>query len=115
MKTTEERVQEVFRRVQSERTRRFRRTNLILSFCSGVSCVILLASLWLITEDRGPVASSGYYGSSLLIGSAGGYVLVAVVAFVAAVSLTMLYVRLREHEKQKDLRKKETDQENLPD
>ena len=52
-------------------------------------------------------AVQGAYGATLLADSAGGYVLVGVAAFTAAVVLTVVCMRLHEREKQK--RKHEED------
>ena len=46
-------------------------------------------------------AVQGAYGATLLADSAGGYVLVGVAAFAAAVVLTVVCMRLHEREKQK--------------
>ena len=58
--------------------------------------------------DGAPGAAvQGAYGATLLADSAGGYVLVGVAAFAAAVVLTVVCMRLHEREKQK--RKHEED------
>lgn len=49
---------------------------------------------------QGQVAAQGVFGAMLLRENAGGYVLVGVVSFAAAVVLTVLCMRLREWEKQ---------------
>ena len=45
-------------------------------------------------------AVQGAYGATLLSDSAGGYVLVGVAAFVTAVALTVVCMRLHERDKQ---------------
>ena len=49
----------------------------------------------------GQTAAQGIFGAMLLREDAGGYVLVAVVSFAAAVVITALCIRLRNRENQK--------------
>ena len=53
------------------------------------------------TPDEGRNAAWGGFGAMLLREDAGGYVLVGVAAFAAAVVLTVVCMRLHEREKQK--------------
>ena len=73
-------------------------------------CMLLFAAL-MQTADRGvgqgQTAAWGGFGAMLLREDAGGYVLVGVAAFTAAVVLTVVCMRLHEREKQK--RKHEED------
>ena len=73
-------------------------------------CLLLFAAL-MQTADRvvgqGQTAAWGGFGAMLLREDAGGYVLVGVAAFTAAVVLTVVCMRLHEREKQK--RKHEED------
>ena len=50
---------------------------------------------------RGQTAAQGVFGTMLLREDAGGYVLVAVVSFAAAVAITALCFRLRIRENRK--------------
>ena len=50
---------------------------------------------------QGQTAAWGVFGAMLLREDAGGYVLVAVVSFAAAVVITVLCFRLRKRENQK--------------
>jgi len=67
-------------------------------------CMLLFAAL-MQTADRvvgqGQTAAWGGFGAMLLHEDAGGYVLVGVAAFAAAVVLTVVCMRLHEREKQK--------------
>ena len=67
-------------------------------------CMLLFAAL-MQTADRvvgqGQTAAWGGFGAMLLHEDAGGYVLVAVVSFAAAVAITALCIRLRNRETQK--------------
>ena len=48
---------------------------------------------------QGQTAAQGIFGAMLLREDAGGYVLVAVVSFAAAASITALCIRLRDRER----------------
>ena len=68
----------------------------------GALCAALALALTgaLAHFTRGtPGAVQGAYGATLLADSAGGYVLVGVAAFVTAVTLTIVCMRLHEREK----------------
>ncbi|MEE0204199.1 MAG: glycosyltransferase [Oscillospiraceae bacterium] len=71
----------------------------------GLTAACLLLFTVLVREmdaliGQGQVAVQGVFGAMLLRENAGGYVLVGVVSFAAAVVLTVLCMRLREREKQ---------------
>ena len=70
-------------------------------------CMLLFAAL-IQTADRvvgqGQTAAWGGFGAMLLREDAGGYVLVGVAAFAAAVVLTVVCMRLHEREKQRQHR-----------
>ena len=100
MYDTAKRVALVKRRVH-ERSRRKRRREAI-----SLSAVCLLLFTVLMQTagtavGRGQPAAWGVFGAMLLREDAGGYVLVAVVSFVAAAAITALCFRLRNRENQK--------------
>lgn len=108
MHDTPARVALVNKRVRQLRRRREKRAAGAL----GALCLALLGSLVgtmsLLTRGA-PAAESGMYGSMLLYQDAGGYVLVGVVSFTAAVVITALCMRHRNSEKkQKTEEEKET-------
>ena len=100
MYDTARRVALVKQRVRENTRRRQRRE------VGGLSavCLLLLAAL---TQAAGTVigpgqtAAWGVFGAMLLRQDAGGYVLVAVASFAAAVAITALCFRLRIRENQK--------------
>ena len=100
MYDTARRVALVKQRVRENTRRRQRRGIYGLS----AACVLLFAVLM---ETAGAVvgpgqtAAWGAFGAMLLREDAGGYVLVGVVSFAAAVVITALCFRLRSREKQK--------------
>ena len=67
-------------------------------------CLLLFAALMQAVGTligQGQTAAQGVFGAMLLREDAGGYVLVAVVSFAAAVVITALCFRLRSRENQK--------------
>ena len=108
MYDTARRVALVKQRVRENTRRRQRREAISLS----AACMLLFAVL---TQAAGTVAGPGQpeawgvFGAMLLREDAGGYVLVAVVSFAAAVAITALCFRLRSKENR---RKDGTDKPN---
>ena len=108
MYDTARRVTLVKQRVRETARRRQRREAISLS----AACMLLCAAL---TQAAGTVvgpgqtAAWGAFGAMLLREDAGGYVLVAVVSFAAAVVITALCFRLRSKENR---RKDGTDKPN---
>ena len=106
MYDTASRVELVKRQIRKNTRRRQKRG---IGRLSAV-CMLLFAAL-MQTADRvvgpGQPEAWGVFGAMLLREEAGGYVLVGVAAFAAAVVLTVVCIRLHEREKQK--RKHEED------
>ena len=106
MYDTARRVALVKQRVRENNRRRQRREVISLS----AACMLLYAALMQTAGTvvgPGQTAAWGGFGAMLLREDAGGYVLVGVAAFTAAVVLTVVCMRLHEREKQK--RKHEED------
>ena len=100
MYDTARRVALVKKRVQEITRWRQRRGIYGLS----TACVLLFAALMQIAGifiGQGQTAAQGVFGAMLLREDAGGYVLVAVVSFAAAATITALCFRLRIRENQK--------------
>ena len=100
MYDTARRVALVKQRVRENNRRRQRREAISLS----AACMLLCAALTQAADAlivRGQTAAQGIFGAMLLREDAGGYVLVGVAAFTAAVVLTVVCMRLHEREKQK--------------
>ena len=100
MYDTARRVELVKRQIRKNTRRRQKRG---IGRLSAV-CMLLFAVL-LQTADRligqGQTAAWGGFGAMLLREDAGGYVLVAVVSFAAAVVITALCFRLKSKENQR--------------
>ena len=94
MYDTARRVALVKQRVRENTRRRQRREAISLS----AACMLLCAALTQAADAlrvRGQTAAQGIFGAMLLREVAGGYVLVAVVSFAAAVVITALCFHLR--------------------
>lgn len=106
MYDTEKRVRLVKQRVR----RRLRRGVYRMS----ALCTVLFAALVGIAGGLdGGVASAqmGMYGTVLLRENAGGYVLVGVISFAAAVLITLLCIRYRDNAKKRDPAQEENEEE----
>ena len=100
MYDTARRVALVKQRVRENNRRRQQRGIYGLS----AACMLLFAVLMQAADAfavQGQTAAWGSFGTMLLREDAGGYVLVAVVSFAAAVVITALCFRLKIREKQK--------------
>ena len=100
MYDTARRITLVKQRVRENTRRRQRRGIYGLS----AACMLLFAVLTQAADVfavQGQTAAWGAFGAMLLREDAGGYVLVAVVSFAAAVAITALCIRLRIRENQK--------------
>ena len=100
MYDTARRVALVKQRVRENTRRRQRREAISLS----AACMLLFAALMQAADAfavQGQTAAWGSFGAMLLREDAGGYVLVGVVCFAAAVVITALCFRLRNRENQK--------------
>ena len=99
MYDTETRVCLVKQRVAEKRRRQEWRGIYRLS---ALCMTLFLSLVRMVGAVQGqPMEASGMYGTILLHEDAGGYVLVGVAAFAAAVVLTVVCMRLHEREKQK--------------
>ncbi len=112
MYDTARRVALVKQRVR-ENTRRKQRRGI---YGLSAACMLLFAVLMQtagMAIGQGQTAARGVFGAMLLQENAGGYVLVGVAAFAAAVALTIVCMRLHEYEKRKKSNR-EIKEENTP-
>ena len=97
MYDTARRVALVKQRVRENTRRKQRREAISLS----AACMLLCAALTQAVDAfavQGQTAAWGSFGAMLLREDAGGYVLVGVVSFAAAATITALCFRLRNRE-----------------
>ena len=100
MYDTARRVELVKRQIRKN-TRRRQKCSI---YGLSAACMLLFAVLMQAADAfvvHGQTAAWGSFGAMLLREDAGGYVLVGVAAFAAAVVLTVVCMRLHEREKQK--------------
>ena len=97
MYDTARRVALVKQRVRENTRRRQRREAISLSAACMLLFVVLTQAAGTVVAP-GQTAAWGVFGAMLLREDAGGYVLVGVVSFVAAVVITALCFRLRSKE-----------------
>ena len=100
MYDTARRVALVKQRVRENTRRRQRREVISLSAACILLCAALMQTAGTVVGPGQPEAW-GVFGAMLLREDAGGYVLVAVVSFAAAVAITALCFRLRIRENRK--------------
>ena len=100
MYDTARRVALVKQRVRENTRRRQRREAISLSAACMLLCAVLTQAAGKVVGP-GQTAAWGVFGAMLLREDAGGYVLVAVVSFAAAVAITALCFRLRIRENRK--------------
>ena len=100
MYDTARRVALVKQRVRENTRRRQRREAISLSAACMLLFAVLMQAVGTVAGPGQPEAW-GVFGAMLLREDAGGYVLVAVVSFAAAVVITALCFRLRKRENQK--------------
>jgi hypothetical protein len=101
MRTKQQRIELMHARAGEIRKQKTRQTMMALSV---FSCVLLAGIIAVMKEFNGlhqQIENSGLTGSSLLDSGAGGYVLVGVVCFVAAVIITVVCIRLRDKNRDK--------------
>ena len=97
MYDTARRVALVKQRVRENTRRRQRREVISLSAACILLCAALMQTAGTVVGP-GQTAAWGVFGAMLLREDAGGYVLVAVVSFAAAVVITALCFHLRKKE-----------------
>ena len=106
MYDTARRIALVKQRVRENTRRRQRREAISLS----AACMLLFAVLMQTAGTvvgPGQTAAWGVFGAMLLREDVGGYVLVAVVSFAAAVVVTVFCTRLRKNNKQQEQTKED--------
>lgn len=83
---------------------KYRRETKKLNFCKASTAmlsVLLLCCAALFPASYKSAAVAGYCGAILLIDGMGGYVLTAVVAFVAATVITVICIKIKNRRNQK--------------
>jgi len=103
---TTARVARVRARTRQLRRKREKRAAGALSALCAALAAALAGTISALTQAS-PAAGPGMYGSMLLYQDAGGYVLVGVASFTAAVVITALCMKYRNREKKRDTEEEE--------
>ena len=112
MKSAEERLALMHQRAQMLERKRNRAILLVSGGSGTVLALCLLGLMRLFTAPLAGDAKGLFTGSSLLSESAGGYVLAAVLAFMAGVGVTALCLKRRRQPRQSRAEpEKETEKE----
>ena len=101
MKSNAERMSMAFARAKKIK---YRRETKKLNFCkaaTAVLSVLLLCCVRFFPASYKSASVAGYCGAILLIDGMGGYVLTAVVTFVAATVITVICIKIKIRRKQK--------------
>lgn len=101
LKSNAERMSLVFTRAKRIKHRRETKK---LNFCKAAAAllsVLLLCCTALFPASYKSAAIAGYCGAILLIDGMGGYVLTAVVTFVAATVFTVICIKIKNRRNQK--------------
>lgn len=93
--TTEEALSEIMNRKDRIIVRRNRFECRILSVVVGILSVMLISMFILLKDDPAETSSGTVYGAFLLGKEAGGYMIVALLAFVLGMAVVMLCQKYR--------------------
>lgn len=102
MLDTGQRTALIMVRARTERRKRARRGDAGFAALAAALCACLAGLFRVCTDGGGAGYVPGFYGSALLYGSAGGYVLAGVLAFAAGVAVTVICIRSRKKQDKKD-------------
>ena len=96
--TEEERIASLHRKMAARRRMKERRKTALYgtASCLLLTCMVLMIGIFGGTHQAS--TASLYSGATLLFEDVGGYVLMAVVAFMAGVCVTVVCMRNRHHE-----------------
>ena len=103
MRTTEDIVRAVHKRTETLRKRREKAQMILTGGAGAILAGLLLLMISSFSGFQHKVNSAGFAGASLLSDSAGGYVLAAVIAFMAGVIVMVVrQSRLKKGQGKKD-------------
>lgn len=97
--TSDEALSEILKRSEKIREKRRRRNERLLAGASGMLLIVLIVSITLLAGYTVNPATDSVMGSFLLSAEAGGYILVAVLAFALGIAVTFLCLKIRERNK----------------
>lgn len=97
MRTAEERLEILHNRADQLIKKRETAWRRGLGGASGALAICLVALISVYEEGGHRITGSGYAGTSLLSESAGGYVIIAVIAFAVGVAVTAALIKYRKN------------------
>ena len=95
MRTAEERLEMMHSRAHAIKRERDAAWVKALGGATGALALCLVTLLSVMGKGGHDITGAGYAGTSLLSEDAGGYVLVAVIAFAVGVAITAILIRYR--------------------
>ena len=113
MRTTEERIGQLHKRADLLEKRRNRNALTALGGLSFGLCVCLIVAITVLNGTSHRTISGQFAGASLLGDQIGGYVLVAVLSFTAAMIITVICMRRRGSTKGTEEQEEETDKDRI--
>ena len=93
--TAEQTMEEILRRSSNIRKKSEKRRTGLLLLSNVLTCVLLVVAVVLFTGLNAAGGRVSSYGAFLLSPETGGYILVAVIAFLVGISLAILVLRKR--------------------
>ncbi len=96
MRTAQERINVLHERARALRRRRQQSALTLLGAVCGILLICLTGEVMTLDHVHTGVSPGMYTGATMLFESAGGYVLVAVIAFAVGAVITSVLVRRRQ-------------------
>ena len=99
MRSTEERIDLMHAQVKEMRRDHEKKLTRVLGSASVLVALALIIVTAYVIGSPGELTDTAMAGTSMLSESAGGYVLVAIVSFLAAVMITVVCLRMQQKDK----------------
>ena len=100
MKSYEQRIMLMHKRAEGIQRQRDKMMITISGICSAAMMLFLVCFISLMDGSLHTVSEAGFSGNSMLADSAGGYVLVGVIAFIVAVVFTLACWKVKAKDRQ---------------
>lgn len=100
MKTYEQRIMLMHKRAEGIQRHKDKMMITISGICSAAMMLFLVCFISLMDGSLHTVSETGFSGNSMLADSAGGYVLVGVIAFIVAVVFTLACLKIKDKDRQ---------------
>ena len=100
MKSYEQRIMLMHKRAEGIQRHKDKMMITISGICSAAMLIFLVCFISLMDGSLHTVSEAGFSGNSMLADSAGGYVLVGVIAFIVAVVFTLACLKIKDKDRQ---------------